>query len=336
MVCTVQVFMRCNTFILFLESEDDTGNNANAASPGTDAALTTVGSVKPGNTKWWGRMLCLIYGNKNQNTDATISMNNMQNNGKGNAKPKTPFTKLSSFKFHKELGKGAFGRVLLAEAKMDGKLYALKIISKKDMRSSDKRQAKAERDILLAMSHTHSHPFTTGLKFAFQSTHNLYLGMDYFPGGNLKELIKKQGHLPEEWVKIYSAELVLAISHLHSLHVIYRDIKPHNIMIDAQGHIVLIDYGLSKQEVSSARGAQSLVGTPDYSAPEVLKTGVYRIEQSNKEKEKRKAGGKTAAATSTTPPAESTPDIGYGKAAGKNFIRFHEYTCPINVLLMFS
>jgi len=82
---------------------------------------------------------------------------------------RTSFTKLSSFKFRKELGRGAFGRVLLAEAKTDGSLYALKIISKKNMRSSDRRQAKAERDILHAMGHTAPHPFTTGLKFAFQS-----------------------------------------------------------------------------------------------------------------------------------------------------------------------
>lgn len=110
---------------------------------------------------------------------------------------KMPFTKLSSFKFRRELGRGAFGRVLLAEAKVDGKLYALKIISKKNMRSSDKRQAKAERDILHAMSHIAPHPFTAGLKFAFQSENNLYLGMDYFPGGNLRELIKAHGCLPE-------------------------------------------------------------------------------------------------------------------------------------------
>ena len=73
-------------------------------------------------------------------------------------KPRTPFTKLSNFKFRKELGRGAFGRVLLAEAKTDGKLYALKIITKKNMRSSDKRQAKAERDILHAMTLKAPHP----------------------------------------------------------------------------------------------------------------------------------------------------------------------------------
>lgn len=169
--------------------------------------------------------------------------------GRSDGKARTPYTKLSSFKFRRELGKGAFGRVLLAESKIDGQLYAMKIISKANMRSSDKRQAKAERDILHAMSHQSPHPFTTGLKFAFQSVNNLYIGMEYLPGGNLRQLIQKFGSLPEEWVRFYSAELVLAISHLHALHVLYRDIKPHNVMIDAKGHLILIDYGLSKQEV---------------------------------------------------------------------------------------
>jgi serine/threonine protein kinase len=151
----------------------------------------------------------------------------------------------------------------------------------------------------------------------------MLIGMDFLPGGNLRELIKRFGCLPEDWVRFYSSELVLAISHLHSLHVIYRDIKPHNIMIDARGHLILIDFGLSKQEISSPRGAMSLVGTPDYSAPEVLKTGVHQIETMNKrkkEKEKERQRGikKGAVAIQSKPTAEEeaqTAQIGYGKAA---------------------
>ncbi len=78
----------------------------------------------------------------------------------------------------------------------------------------------------------------------------------------------------------------MAISHLHSLDVIYRDIKPHNVMLDGRGHVVLIDFGLSKQSISHPRGALSLVGTPDYSAPEVLKTGVHQLERSSRDKRK--------------------------------------------------
>jgi serine/threonine protein kinase len=186
----------------------------------------------------------------------------------------------------------------------------LKIVSKKNMRSSDKRQAKAERDILHAMTLKSPHPFTSGLKFAFQSENNLYLGLDYIPGGNLRELIKKFKCLPESWVQVYAAQLVLAISHLHSLNVLYRDIKPHNVMIDARGHLVLIDFGLSKQEISHPRGALSLVGTPDYSAPEVLKTGVQQIEANNREKasSRKKKIPKSSQQS-------KLPMIGYGKAA---------------------
>lgn len=261
-----------------------------------------------------------------KSTKATDS--NHSTDALGANKPfKTPFTKLSSFKFRRELGRGAFGRVLLAQAKVDGQLYALKIISKKDMRTSDKRQAKAERDILHAMGHTAPHPFTAGLRFAFQSVNHLYLGMDFFPGGNLRELIKKYGSLPEDWVRFYATELVLAISHMHSLNVLYRDIKPHNVMLDGRGHIVLIDFGLSKQEISHPRGAMSLVGTPDYSAPEVLKTGVYQIEQFNKQKvdaagkriDKLRAANKGRRDNRTNSADEiASPKplhIGYGKAA---------------------
>ena len=236
---------------------------------------------------------------------------------------RSPFSKLSSFKFRRELGRGAFGRVLLAESKSDGRMYALKIMNKKGMRSSDRRQARAERDILLSMAGKDPNPFTTGLKFAFQSENNLYLGMEFLPGGSLKALVQRFGSLPEPWVRFYAAELVLALSHLHSLDVLYRDIKPHNVMIDGYGHVVLIDFGLSKQGgTGDGKGATSLVGTPDYSAPEVLKTGVYRLSGKGKEKEKVKDATKTksdaggSGQNDEKDGGNSTgPSIGYGKPA---------------------
>lgn len=107
------------------------------------------------NKSWWKSILKFMYSmtssngqSHKNNSAANLSVSNHNENS---TIAKTPFTKLSSFKFRKELGRGAFGRVLLAEAKNDGKLYALKIISKKNMRSSDKRQAKTERDILVSV-----------------------------------------------------------------------------------------------------------------------------------------------------------------------------------------
>lgn len=144
---------------------------------------------------WWAALLSYIYSNKQSRKNE--EQHRIAMDIANSRRPKPPFTKLSNFKFKKELGRGAFGRVLLAESKNDGKLYALKIITKKNMRSSDKRQAKAERDILHSMTLKAPHPFTSGLKFAFQSENNLYLGMDFIPGGNLRELIKKYKYLPE-------------------------------------------------------------------------------------------------------------------------------------------
>ncbi|KAJ1435240.1 kinase-like domain-containing protein [Ochromonadaceae sp. CCMP2298] len=272
-----------------------------------EAATPEEQQVNATRRSWWAHFLDAVYG-----VGSSKSKEEQLRRGSdysATPKPRTPFTKLSNFKFRKELGRGAFGRVLLAESKADGKLFALKIIPKKNMRSSDKRQAKAERDILHSMAQKAPHPFTSGLKFAFQSENNLYLGMDFIPGGNLRELIKRFKFLPEDWVRFYAAELVLAISHLHSLNVLYRDIKPHNVMIDARGHMILIDFGLSKQEIVHHRGALSLVGTPDYSAPEVLKTGVQQIEAHNRER--ANAGGKRGAAKDKAPPKT----MGYGKAA---------------------
>jgi len=268
--------------------------------PDDEGGAQVEGGAATSSLPWYVALYRSFFGNEDDPPPTGTAQRNV------NKEPlPTKFTKLSMFKFRRELGKGAFGRVLLAEAKTDGQLYALKIISKKNMGQGDRRQAMAERDILHAMSHTAPHPFTTGLKFAFQSENNLYLGMEYLSGGNLKQLIQRFGTLPEEWVVFYAAELVLAISHLHSLQVLYRDIKPHNVMLDGKGHIILIDYGLSKQDVDNPTGAMSLVGTPDYSAPEVLRTGVFRIENEDRVRKGKKA--KT--------PSKDKGEVGYGMAA---------------------
>lgn len=169
--------------------------DATATDP-TDANTQQNQQTVQERISWLRRFFNYIYGSKQSLEKIEEKAAETAEDPEKN-KSKTPFTKLSSFKIRRELGRGAFGRVLLAEAKTDGKLYALKIISKKNMRSSDKRQAKAERDILFAMTLKAPHPFTSGLKFAFQSENNLYLGMDYIPGGNLRELIKKFKYLPE-------------------------------------------------------------------------------------------------------------------------------------------
>ena len=113
---------------------------------------------------------------------------------------------------------------------------------------------------------TINHPFVVKLRWAFQTHEKLYLVMDYCPGGDLLALIKKNGTFSEDPLRKYMAEIVLAIEALHRAEIIYRDLKPSNIIIDDQGHACLTDFGLSKEAALS----HSFCGSTAYLAPEML------------------------------------------------------------------
>jgi len=114
-------------------------------------------------------------------------------------------------------------------------------------------------------------PFVIKLHAAFQCNTMLYLVLDYCPGGELFFHLNRAGIFPENVTRFYAAELVIALSDLHRHNVVYRDLKPENVLLDHSGHIKLADFGLCKRQVSSATsGCHSLCGTPEYLAPEIL------------------------------------------------------------------
>jgi len=128
-------------------------------------------------------------------------------------------------------------------------------------------RTKTERRVLAVANH----PFIMKLHFAFQNTEKLYLVLDYCPGGELFFHLCKHRRFPERVARFYAAELLLAIGHLHSIGIIYRDLKPENVLLDAEGHVKLGDFGLAKDEIRHfTKGATSMCGTPEYMAPEVL------------------------------------------------------------------
>ena len=167
------------------------------------------------------------------------------------------------------LGRGAYAKVVLVEDRRTRKLYAMKILNKNHI--VQKQQAEhtmTERHIL---SCTSTHPFVCHLKFAFRTETTLNLVMDYCPGGELFYHLSREGSFDETRARFIAAELTLALGHLHSNSVVYRDLKPENILIDADGHIKLADFGLSKEGILNvASGAHTFCGTPEYLAPEVL------------------------------------------------------------------
>lgn len=165
------------------------------------------------------------------------------------------------------IGKGSFAKVLQVRKKNTGEIFAMKILLKSTIIARNQvEHTRAERSILQHIKH----PYIVSLKYAFQTEDKLYLVMDFCGGGELFYHLKREGRFSEERVRLYAAEILLALEHLHLLNIIYRDLKPENILLDAEGHIRLADFGLSKILSDPEAQASTFCGTPEYLAPEIL------------------------------------------------------------------
>ncbi|RLV95720.1 Serine/threonine-protein kinase SCH9 [Spathaspora sp. JA1] len=168
------------------------------------------------------------------------------------------------------LGKGTFGQVFQVKKNDTDRIYAMKVLSKKVIvKKKEIAHTIGERNILVRTSAAAS-PFIVGLKFSFQTPTDLYLVTDYMSGGELFWHLQKEGRFSEDRAKFYIAELVLALEHLHDNDIVYRDLKPENILLDANGHIALCDFGLSKANLNNDGTTNTFCGTTEYLAPEVL------------------------------------------------------------------
>ncbi len=147
------------------------------------------------------------------------------------------------------IGKGAFGEVIVCREKSTGEIVAIKKMKKDEMhRKNQIIHMRIEREILINASKMNC-PWVVNLKYAFQDDYNLYLVMDFCPGGDFMSLLMRKDILNEEESKFYIAELILAVEAIHKLDCIHRDLKPDNILLDAKGHLQLSDFGLSKLSV---------------------------------------------------------------------------------------
>ncbi|KAJ2899262.1 hypothetical protein MKZ38_003312 [Zalerion maritima] len=166
------------------------------------------------------------------------------------------------------LGKGAYGTVLLVKQRTTRRLYAQKQFKKASMVVHKRliEQTKTERQILESVSR---YPFVVKLYYAFQDHEKLYLILEYGQGGELFTHLNTEHMFSESVASFYMAEMVLALSYLHdSMGVIYRDLKPENCLLDAEGHLLLTDFGLSKVAVDES--CTSMSGTVEYMAPEII------------------------------------------------------------------
>ncbi|XP_050410841.1 citron rho-interacting kinase [Patella vulgata] len=177
--------------------------------------------------------------------------------------------KASDFVVKDVVGRGHFGEVQVVEEKTSGMVYAMKVLRKADLLSQpDISFYEEERDIMAQASS----PWITQLHYAFQDSTNLYLVMDFHPGGDLLSLLSRHDDiLDEKMARFYLAEMSVAINTLHEMGYVHRDIKPENILIDQTGHVKLADFGsAAKMNEDKQVSSRMPVGTPDYVAPELL------------------------------------------------------------------
>ena len=175
------------------------------------------------------------------------------------------------------LGKGTFGTVNLVKHVATGRLYAQKMFRKASLtvHKALVEQTKTERAILESIN---CHPFVVKLYYAFQDQEKLYLILEYAQGGELFTHLASERMFPEDTASFYMAEMVLALEHLHqTVGVVYRDLKPENCLLDAEGHLLLTDFGLSKVALDGQDRCNSILGTIEYMAPEVILGHFYGV-----------------------------------------------------------
>ncbi|CAD8101305.1 unnamed protein product [Paramecium primaurelia] len=174
---------------------------------------------------------------------------------------------LKDFVFVKCIGVGGFSRVYMVKKKSNGRFYAMKLIDKEFILQNKKQGiVQNERDIMTVLDH----PFIIKLEYAFESKNFIVFVLEFCSGGELFWQLRQVKRMTEDQARFYFTEICLAMFYLHSLSVVYRDIKPENILIDIDGHIRIADFGLSKPNMNEDDYAYSFCGSPEYMAPEML------------------------------------------------------------------
>ncbi|CAI4229384.1 unnamed protein product [Auanema sp. JU1783] len=176
--------------------------------------------------------------------------------------------KPDDFDFLSTIGKGSFGRVFQVRHKETDRIYAMKVLSKDYVRKKNEvKHVMAELNVLKANI---NHPFLVSLHFSFQTKEKLYFVLDHLNGGELFTHLQIEKTFCEARARFYAAGIASALGYLHENDIIYRDLKPENLLLDRTGYIVLTDFGLCKENMPANATTNTFCGTPEYLAPEIV------------------------------------------------------------------
>ncbi|XP_015042850.2 protein kinase DC2 isoform X1 [Drosophila persimilis] len=173
---------------------------------------------------------------------------------------------LDDYQIIKTVGTGTFGRVCLCRDRISEKYCAMKILAMTEViRLKQIEHVKNERNILREIRH----PFVISLEWSTKDDSNLYMIFDYVCGGELFTYLRNAGKFTSQTSNFFAAEIVSALEYLHSLQIVYRDLKPENLLINRDGHLKITDFGFAKKLRDRT---WTLCGTPEYIAPEIIQS----------------------------------------------------------------
>ena len=178
--------------------------------------------------------------------------------------------KLDDFELERTIGTGSFGRVMIVHVKKEStQRYAMKMLKKENIvKMKQVEHTLNEKRILSSIDF----PFIVKLAYSFKDNSNLYMVLEYVNGGEMFTHLRKTGRYSEENARFYASQIVLTFEYLHYLNIVYRDLKPENVLYDSNGYVKLTDFGFAK--IIKDR-TWTLCGTPEYLAPEIILSRGY-------------------------------------------------------------